>query len=133
MFYLWNVYDLMSSWKYENSEYNWFSALFELAILLYLLCYQKWYGLRFFEYRNALITTPCDKSCTQLMTSNIYMIIKSYKSCKVLTCTVLCGLSELFQKTGFNYLVRQINEDKVEENYFCLHFSSTLASNIFWT
>ena len=52
--------------------------------------------------------------CTTL-TSNISMNIISYKSCKALTCTILCGLSELDEITGFNDLVRKIIETKVEE------------------
>ena len=43
------------------------------------------------------------------------MTIISYKSCKVLTCTILCGLLELLLVTGFNDLVKKIIEAKVEE------------------
>ena len=31
-----------------------------------------------------------------------------FKSCKVLTCTILCGLPKLDEITGFNDLVRKI-------------------------
>ena len=36
------------------------------------------------------------------------MTIISYKSWKVLTCTILCGLPELDKDTGFNDLVKKI-------------------------
>ena len=39
----------------------------------------------------------------------------SYKTCKVLTCTILCGLPKLDQITGFYDLDRKIIEAKVEE------------------
>ena len=43
------------------------------------------------------------------------MAIISTKSCKVLTCTILCVLPELYYVTGFNDLDRKIIEAKVEE------------------
>ena len=61
------------------------------------------------------------------LTSNIYMTIKSYKAFKVLTCTILCDLTEFLKVTGFKYLFRKIIDVKVEENYFF----STLASIIY--
>ena len=44
------------------------------------------------------------------------MTIISYKTCKVITCTILCGLPELDYVTGFNDLVKKMIEAKVEEN-----------------
>ena len=40
----------------------------------------------------------------------------SYKTCKVLSYTILCGLPELDQVAGFNDILPQIIEAKVEEN-----------------
>ena len=44
------------------------------------------------------------------------MTIISNKACEVLTCTILCGLSELDNVNGFKDLERQKNYVKVEEN-----------------
>ena len=41
----------------------------------------------------------------------------AYKSCNILTCTILSRLSEFDKITGFNNLVQKINENKVEEKY----------------
>ena len=46
------------------------------------------------------------------------MTIISAKSCKVITCTIMRVLSELDYVTGFNDLVRQIIEAKVEEKFW---------------
>ena len=54
----------------------------------------------------------------------------SYKTSKVLICTILCGLPKLDQVTGFNDLDRKIIEAKVEENY---KKKSTFTSIICWT
>ena len=48
-------------------------------------------------------------------TSNMYRAYNTIKSCKVLTCTILCGLPELNYVTGFNDLVQKIIECRVGE------------------
>ena len=50
------------------------------------------------------------------------MTIISYNAYKVLTCTILCGLMELVEVTGFNHLVQEIFGVKVKENYFLTLF-----------
>ena len=49
------------------------------------------------------------------LTLNIYMIIISYKACKVLTSAILCSLPELYYVTEFKDLFRKITEAKLEE------------------
>ena len=63
----------------------------------------------------------------------IYMTKIPHKSCKELACTILCGLPNLDQVTGFNNLICKIIEAKIEEN--CkksdfLHFCRQLFAEL---
>ena len=78
------------------------------------------------SYRNALIITPWGNPVHDF--DRKYL---SYKTCKELTCTILCGLLELLYVAGFNHLAREIIGVKVEENYFFLTLFFDFGLNYF--
>ena len=43
-------------------------------------------------YHNALITTPEVKRVHDFDFKYVYDLLISYNACKVLTCTILCGI-----------------------------------------